>query len=489
MPVQDRGRGRRILVVLLVLGGLLAWGSSSHHTSRMAIANTTGTQIAFVTTDGSGNATGIDRMNPDGTNRQDIWDYPGGSGDIADVQWNPAANELAFASDHEAAYSPYTTNIFGIRPDGSSLRRITFPPARSTIIGGGFPTGTVQVNLFNNTHAFFAPTTFVMYVQGAPDAQNVTLPPFQTTSQVTFNNVAELGGLQDIVITWSGGDCNLSKFVNPTGVDVQPGGTATINVDFDGTVCNTVTTSANNVLALTWQRDGSTIGYNLSGAPGIVTAASGQVGAWFTAPGFINAPAFSPTNDDILYDVFSGNSSTDGIYRKTAGSPANDPGTRILTENASDIVWLPDGSGFLFINTGQIAFFDFGSDTGGFLSLPGLSGGTVSHISVAPDTTNLIIAFSYRQGTTENIYTVDYTDPSNPIVNQLTNDGQSTNPSWSSTTPSTPTPTPSPTPSPTTSPTPSPTPTPTTSPTPSPTPSPSPAPGSQFVYLPMVVKP
>jgi hypothetical protein len=345
--------------------------------------------------------------------------------------WSPDATELAFTSDHEGSTSPYSSDIYGIRPDGSQLRRITNPPALSTITSGSQATGTVQVNLSNPTGINPADLSlFLIYVQGATSATTAILPPFGDTATVQIPNVADLGGSQYVVVTWSGGGCSISKFIG-TPVDVQAGATVNTDIAFDGTVCNTATPSANNVLSLSWQRTGSTIGYSVDSRPALVDVSVGTPDSWFTSPGLISSPVFSPVDDQVLYENIGGGAN--GIFLVPANGSG--PGTQLFTDTTigQNIVWLPDGSGFLYLKNGDI-----------WLQVlpPGQNvlyhddpSGMIAALTLAPDASALV--YELQQGSTSDLIIINDL-LGTPQISPLTNDGRSSNPTWSRTTVTTP---------------------------------------------------
>lgn len=429
-----------VVALSVLLVGAAIWSSAMGPTNISAQqGGIQGTEIAFITVDGTGTATGIDSIQPDGSGRQTIWTRPGGPGDILDVAWKPDATELAFSTGFEGATSLFTTDIYGIQPDGTDIRRITNPPAISTLTSGSFERGTVEVTLLNNTLFPAGSLTLLqLYVQGANSAEIATLPAPQGTTTITFQNVAELGGTQYVVATWAGGGCNISKTPSVP-VDVLPNQTVTVNLTFDGSVCNTTTPSVNNVLSLSWGRTGDVIGYSLDSLPGLVNVSNGQSSTWFTAPGLVSAPTFSPFDDSILYETLTGSSATSGIYRITGGPG---PGTRLLPDTTigQELEWAPDGSGFLYLKNGQIWAYGFNPPLEA--QLTNFVAGTVEAISLAPDGTE--VAFEFRQSGASNILKI-VLDPLNLQPIPLTTDGRSTKPDWSSTTPSSTDPTPTPT--------------------------------------------
>jgi hypothetical protein len=238
-----------------------------------------------------------------------------------------------------------------------------------------------------------------------------------------------------VIATWAGGECNISKFVAAP-ITVQAGATVTAELPFDGTVCHTSTSSANNVLSLSWQREGSSIGYSLDAQPALVDSAVGTPEAWFTAPGFASSPVFSPVDDQVLYESTGGAAS--GIFLV----PANDggPGTQLLPDTTINQVidWLPDGSGFVYLSSGTLRVYDIASQQSGVLA--GFTDGSIQDASVSPDANAVAITFTPNGTQNSDIYVLDFTDPANPTSTPLTTDGRSAKPTWSSTAPTTPVP-------------------------------------------------
>ncbi len=137
--------------------------------------------IAFVGSDASGNPKTVNRIDPDGTNRQTLWTHPSTVPDtnaIADVGWKPDATELAFSSNHESAYSAFNSDVYGLKPDGKGLRRITNPPSKAELDAGGYQFGTVTGTIQNNRGSV---TTFLLYIEGAKSSVVGRCRPISTT--------------------------------------------------------------------------------------------------------------------------------------------------------------------------------------------------------------------------------------------------------------------------------------------------------------------
>src|SRR5262249_31477071 len=107
-----------------------------------------GTLIAYVSPSRANQQ--IHTINPaDGADRL-VWSVPAGvSRDegIGMLSWRPDATEIAFDSSHDWQRSLLTRDLYGIRPNGTGLRRITSPPG--PLNTAGLPTGTVTLHVEN----------------------------------------------------------------------------------------------------------------------------------------------------------------------------------------------------------------------------------------------------------------------------------------------------------------------------------------------------
>ncbi|NJL05843.1 MAG: hypothetical protein HC911_13240, partial [Chloroflexaceae bacterium] len=439
-----------MMIGVCLLFSMLAGGAIPSTTLQAAALAQTqaGTEIAFITVNEQGQATGIDSIKPDGTGRRTIWQYSGSgsAGDINAVRWSSDATELAFTSDIEAVASAFSADVFGIKPDGTGLRRITNPPSQASIVAGiqngSLQTGSVRVTLRNDYSATDFVSFFALYIRGAADAEVIAVsnfPAFGSSIEVLVPNVADLGvgEPQSIIATWSSGGCNLGKFVSGGFVDVQPGQTVDATVSFTGAGCG----QAANALDLSWRRDGQRIGFSLSSLPAQVDVATGALSDWFDPQGnLVNSAAFAPTDNRVLYEAVGSQS---GIYLVPDGQTS---GTLVLPSSSlspETPVWLPTGNGFLFRDLGVLKLADLSGQQ--IQELARFEEGSIRSASVSPDGNAVAIAFQPTGSTASDIYVLDFTDLTNPTTRQLTTDGRSTRPDWSRVPPSTPPATPTPT--------------------------------------------
>ncbi len=285
-------------------------------------------------------------VNSDGSNDRRLWMEPlpnAAYKGIRGLQWRPDGGALAFGSDFQQLCSLYDNDIYTINADGGGLKRLTNSPACGQL--AGLPKGTVKVQVENQT----TESQFLVYVEGAPTAELVTIAPGNAV-ELTIPNVADLGNFQQYFTVINGH----LRWIDPSVfVNVTAGQTAAASTRF-------VLTGQGNVYANvgakypTWHRSGSKVGFlfyeglmmqiaanpPLSGDDSFILAQ----GAGVIADGM----AWSPVSDWILY------SSSDHISVVEPG--ANDGGIAIIDKSGTELVlgmdWLPDESGFVVAVTG-----------------------------------------------------------------------------------------------------------------------------------------
>jgi hypothetical protein len=306
-----------------------------------------------------------------GTNDRRLWTHLDAqpSLGINDLAWRPDGIELAFSSSHAAATSLYDADLYAINPDGSGLRKITNSPDRSEFTR--YPKGTVTLTVRNTQFAFqqaqASAGVFIVYVAGADEPQQITLPPGSSKTLV-FKSVADFGQkAQAVVAMWG----KFRWFI--PGLDVKAGRTVK---------SPDLTISGNGIESFgayrpVWRSDGSELSYRTG------TCTIDRVPVNPPAGEFIYKPMFSgklpfgacswdwgPTPelaDQIIYTDNAGEQSS--IFRIKEGG--THPGPK-LTDFSDvqyqllyDLRWLPDGSGLLYStvslmrDAGNIFRYDF----------------------------------------------------------------------------------------------------------------------------------
>jgi TolB protein len=315
-----------------------------------AIANGGGT-IAYVR-----NGTEIRLIDADGSNDRRLWTHADAKKELGiyDVAWRPDGKELAFSSGHAAASSLYHADLYAIRPDGTGFRKLTNSPDRAEF--ARYPQGVVSVTLRNDQPIYrqsqASAGVFIVYVAGADEPQQITLPP-GSTKTLLFKNVADFGNMAQAVVAMWGN----YRWFTP-GVEVQAGKTVKAPVF-------SITGDGIELLGAfrpVWRNDGSRVSYRSGVCTLNSTPVNPTVGEYVYNPLFSGknplgtcvwdwGPTAATANQLIYTENTSGDSS---VFRINEGKPH--PGER-LTQYSNieyqllfDLRWLPDGSGFVFSN-------------------------------------------------------------------------------------------------------------------------------------------
>lgn len=300
--------------------------------------------IAYV--DGSA----LRRIKPDGSSAQTLWTHPGSAPELAQPRWRPDAGEIAFISDHEMAYSPFLSDLYGISPDGGGLRRISNAPSQQAVASGTFPNkGTVRLTITNNYSHFSGDviSTFFVLVRGG-ELLTVNLPPAGQSTTVTIPDVARVvDGPQPIIFFYSSNRCGLNRRDLGGQVTVVAGSTVDLSVGFNAVNC---TGFQPYVFELTWKRDGSALGYTVTNAPFLVPVAgsTGAGSSWWDSAGLVGALSWSPLDDRLLHIVTPGASNLYVREPSSGGAPQQLIADAILA-TPDDPAWLPDASAFLYV--------------------------------------------------------------------------------------------------------------------------------------------
>lgn len=291
---------------------------------------------------------------PDGTGDRLVWTVPDTNFSITKIAWRPDGSEIAFASNHSMATSLYERDLFGIRPDGGGLRKLTNPPLLDEL--DSFPKGTVEVTL-QNYSGDGGP--FFVYVMGAPQPQQVILNPGAIQTLV-FEDVADFGegvfqhvvAINGIFRWWDAG----------VAADVVADGSADA-----GSLEMTSAYEHYGADGPFWRSDGSQIAYfQTAGASGTSTCIIERVPVppplGFSADSLFAANLFetpcaaewSPVQgfeEEVLVTDYTDYVSDGLVHVFRAPEGAEEKGEPVITFDGYvqiyDIRALPDGTGFL----------------------------------------------------------------------------------------------------------------------------------------------
>jgi len=315
--------------------------------------------------------TEIRLIEPNGNNDRRLWTHADAKEalGINDLAWRPDGKELAFSSSHAAVTSLFDADLYAIKPDGSALRKLTNPPDYNEF--KQYPKGTVSITVRNTQFAFqqsqASSGIFIIYVAGAAEPQQITLPPGSSKTLV-FKSVADFGNkAQAVVAMWG----KFRWFI--PGLDVKAGQTVK---------SPDLTISGNGIELFgafhpVWRSDGSELSYRTGTCTVDRLPANPPVGEFFYQPMFTGKAPFGactwdwgPTPElanQVIYTENSGERS--GIFRMKEGG--THPGvwltdfSDIQYQLLYDLHWLPDGSGLLYStvtlmrDAGNIFHYDF----------------------------------------------------------------------------------------------------------------------------------
>lgn len=381
----------------------------------------------------------IRSIRPNGADQKLVWASPNPNSEVTttiyDVAWHPNSSKIAFSSEHEFGFSRWSTDIYTIRPDGSNIKRLTNPPARSNIRPGDYPTGKVVGKVHNRTGRYIS---VAVYVQGAlkpAQMSGAIIAPdrFSSDTQSFTVDVPDLGpGVGQYVAVWEEGysECE-------TVVDVQAGKTVDIGTIEYGGYRNRF-----GVAQICWRKDGAEMAFVLSGTSLRKISASASF-ADVDLPIidlnlFISGAAWSPQGDKFLY-VQMLPLEKQGIYLTDIAGRGEGVRIAAFPEAGSSCdypVWLPDGSGFLFVGRrskqGVIGgdIYHYGLNSGQLSPLTDFWNESASNMTLSPDGKYIVFERHTENSERQDLWLMKSDDPTS--MWQLTDNGQSANPDWGS---------------------------------------------------------
>ncbi len=385
--------------------------------------------IAFIETDDAGNAVAVSRIDPDGENRQQLWQSSSvapSATSIYDVAWKPDGTELAFSSNHESGFSAFQTDVYAMRPDGAKLRRVSNPPSLAYLKSLNNPAVGTVTGSVRNTYGSTTVAPFLIYVQGALDAKSLTLGQKDEAVSFSIPNVVDLGAgdLPYVVFAWSNvNSANCREFKPAAIADVRPGETVDIGeLSFDG-YCGHYDAST-----ITWRADGSELIADVVGPHRFKSSGEAIGRSVFNNTAFAHDPAWSPVDaGKLLYHHWSATASENGLY---LSSLDGEPGALLVNVNDVSVSsdWLPDGSGFVYADNKRLIQFDMTTKQASVLAE--FYNEFVSNPSVSPDGKFIVFGRSYTidsQNHSE-LWLLNRTQPNQmwPLIK----DGKAINPDW-----------------------------------------------------------
>jgi len=294
-------------------------------------------------------------VNPDGTNDRRLWTHPDAKKPLGidSLGWSPDGKQIAISSRHAAAASLYDADLYLIKPDGSGFRKLTNAPEHSEF--ARYPKGVVSVTV-RNDQPFYKQSqassgVFIVYVAGAAEPQQITLPPGAAKTLV-FNQVADFGQTaQAVVAIWGN-----YRWFTP-GVDVRAGATIkapVFSITGDGI-------EYFGAFRPIWRQDGSRVSYRNGTCTLNSVPINPTPGEYVYNPLFVGKNPlgtctwdWGPTPATANQILYTENASGDSAIFLSEGG--KQPGEKLTTfsdiayQLLFDLRWLPDASGFLFSN-------------------------------------------------------------------------------------------------------------------------------------------
>ena len=301
------------------------------------------------------NSTEIRLIDSTGRNDRRMWTESGMKESLGlyDIAWSPDGRELAFSSAHEALFSLYHADLYGIRPDGTGFRKITNAPSKRDF--SKFKKGSVTLTVRNNQYTFqqsnASSGVFFVTIAGAEDPQMVTVAP-GSSKTITFKSVADYGKKAQAIVAISG---NFRWFM--PGTDVESGKT----IKAPDLIITGNGMEYFGAFRPVWKQDGTGLSYRNGVCLISTTPAYPPEGELQYTPMFKNKNPmgtctwdYGPTTalaNQIIYSENSGE--TSGIFIMKEGSVHNPSSkltqfSNIQYQLLHDLKWLPDGSGFLY---------------------------------------------------------------------------------------------------------------------------------------------
>jgi hypothetical protein len=393
--------------------------------AKAAVSSIEGTAIAYVSSSTDNQA--IRMVDPDGANDRALWSLPEAThpvDGIGTLSWHPNGTELLFDSGHDWQRSMGIRDLYTVAPDGSALRRINRPPGPERY--GNYPTGTVTFKVDAIEQG-----DVQIYIEGA-SAPVSYFAKLGYTYQIT-QTVADYGdGIRQYIRLWYPDTFSYPCIFSEEGwVDVVPGQLTDLGViEFsfvDDVACP-------RMFSPTWSHDGSRILYLFREA---TTSIDPENNIWQISPqaaitsfgsrvldmnnyvgrGKLYRAVFAPTAARADEFLFLQQEALEDLifYATTENAPSHGRIDLGLCPDTAcdvlDIVWLPDGSGFVIarqesglrLDDGALYRFTFADRQ--LTEIVRLPGEAIGKLAVAPDGSAIVFERGpFLTGTTDKVY-------------------------------------------------------------------------------------
>lgn len=279
--------------------------------------------------DVKGEAIALRSVDPHGLKTVTHWTSPRPHTAVKGLAWSPDGQTLVFASDHDMAWSPFTTDLFAIEAEG--MRKLTNPRAINPAVAKARPTGSVEVRVQNLLGA--ARSDLVVCVEGGSvHAPLVLAPHGEATAAVHGVRDFGAGVLQQVWVRaggrtlWAG-----------SGVDVQAGATATLPGVFSiGDL------RSHEVTQPSFHHGGKHMVVSIGGLH-TLPLAGGVPSKEHVGHLMGTSPRYAPGDDRILYSGFGG---------LQVLEPGADQATPVGPRDAGLVEsprWMPGGRRFMYV--------------------------------------------------------------------------------------------------------------------------------------------
>jgi hypothetical protein len=393
--------------------------------------------IAYLEENDDGNPFAIGTLDPNTNETKTIWTHPDGYFYYySNLAWKPDGTELAFLSDHDFQFSIFRADIFAIKPDGSGLHHL---PGYREVDDESLPRVTVKGAIEADTGDGGTTYSIIMGIQGTDKGQMITISGGETVS-FTIPDVPVLDDPdmfnQPLILQYWGRGCSAGiEYAFPTG-RVSNGSVDIGTTSFFAANCVELIT-AYRPSDLFWKCDGSEIGFALLGLRKMPMDATLEFAIEELEPhgsGHSRNLAWSPVDDRYLYSDMSFSNGQSQLFLAQEGGESE-----LILEGFEDLVmpvWLPDGSGFLYVG------FPSGINIDDTIYLHDLASGEdtrltffksecIYTLSLSPDGRHIVFELQDRSNypSRSSLWIMDRNNPAE--IWPITEEGSYINPDWS----------------------------------------------------------